>query len=82
MTFFPSGSQVELGSEMFKPTLDFMKAHNLTPTGNPFARAILMTKDPSKEGVYFSWYQGWIPFEGECEYCLPPELLIEDAQSN
>jgi len=22
--------------------------------------------------VYYSWYQGWVPFEGECEYCLPP----------
>jgi len=57
---------------MFKPTLDFMRAHNREIAGNPFARAVLMTKDPDCEEVYYSWYQGWVPFEGECEYCLPP----------
>lgn len=69
-TFFRSGSEKELCIDMFKPAFEFMENKGLKLTGDPFARAVLMTRDD--RGEYHSLYQGWVPFEGDCEYCSPP----------
>ena len=69
-TFFNSGSEKELCIDMFRPAFDFMKSKGLELTGDPFAKAVLMTRD--EHGAYHSIYQGWVPFEGDCEYCPPP----------
>lgn len=69
-TFFTSGSERELTIEMFTPALRFMEEKGLEMEGDPFARNVLMKRGTN--GAYYSWYQGWIPFKGDCEYCCPP----------
>lgn len=73
VTFFRSGSEKELCIDMFQSAFDFMKTKNLTIAGDPFAKAVLMTR--GKDGAYHSLYQGWVPFEGDCEYAPPPRQL-------
>ena len=70
VTFFRSGSEEELCLEMFSPALGFLERHQLTLSGAPFAKARSMLVD-EKRGSYHSIYQGWIPFEGECDMCDP-----------
>ncbi len=70
VTFFHSGSQRELCIDMFQPALEFLEEKNLRLSGDPFASAVLMTR--SNDGAFHSMYQGWVPFEGDCEYCAPP----------
>ena len=70
VTFFHSGSERELCLDMFQPSFEFLDARGLKRTGSPFARAVLMTR--TDDGAFHSIYQGWTPFEGECEYALIP----------
>ncbi len=76
-TFFESGSEEELCVDMFSTVFDFMQRRGLTLTGDPFAKAVFMTKD--ERGAYHSIYQGWVPFEGDCEYCCPPPGQLPKA---
>ena len=73
VTFFRSGSEKELCIDMFRPAFDFMEAKSLEIAGDHFAKAVLMTR--GKNGAYHSLYQGWIPFEGDCEYAPFPDPM-------
>lgn len=73
VTFFRSGSEKELCMDMFQPALDFVESKKLEIVGDPFAKAVLMTR--GKDGSYHSLYQGWIPFEGICEYAPSPQVF-------
>ena len=68
-TFFQSGSDKELSTKMFEPSFRFLERKKLKIAGDPVARAAFMKR--REDGSYLSWYQGWIPFEGDIDYCLP-----------
>lgn len=72
-TYFVSGSDKELCLDMFQPTFDFMEKTGLKVSGTPFARMCHMYKNGENE--YTSWYQGWVPFEGECDLADPEPCL-------
>ena len=69
-TFFISGSDRDLCLDMFQPTFEFLREHNLKIAGTPFAKMVHMYHEDGTD-AYRSWYQGWVPFEGEFEYCAP-----------
>ena len=68
-TFFISGSDKELCLDMFEPAFDYLEKHGLKVSGTPFARMVHMYHEPN--GAYRSWYQGWVPFEGDFNLCEP-----------
>lgn len=68
-TYFTSGSDKELCLDMFQPTFEFMEKMGLKVSGTPFARMCHMCKCGDSE--YTSWYQGWVPFEGDCDLADP-----------
>lgn len=68
-TFFQSGSDKELSTKMFEPSFKFLERKGLELAGDPVARAAFMKR--REDGSYLSWYQGWIPFKGDIDYCLP-----------
>ena len=68
-TFFVSGSDKELCLDMFQPAFDYLHKHDLHVSGTPFAKMVHMYHQHN--GEYVSWYQGWVPFEGEFNLAEP-----------
>lgn len=68
-TFFVSGSDKELCLDMFEPAFTYLRDHDLSVSGTPFAKMVHMYHELN--GEYVSWYQGWIPFEGHFNIAEP-----------
>ncbi len=81
-TFFVSGSDKELCLDMFEPAFEYLHKHDLHVSGTPFARMVHMYHEAN--GEYVSWYQGWVPFEGDFNIAspVPPSLSRERLDDN
>ncbi|MBR3257424.1 MAG: hypothetical protein IKF96_00380, partial [Eggerthellaceae bacterium] len=77
-TFFISGSDKELCLDMFEPAFDYLEKHNLKVSGTPFAKMVHMYHEPN--GAYCSWYQGWVPFEGDFNLCEPVPASFNEGR--